>query len=312
MQKLEIKDKGGAMKRIRKDKVKRGRIILSAILTFALAILSLGFGAYLGYVTLNINYVTIGTMTTKVGGLLVVAGFFIFFGCIGGVISLKELFISHRNEEKFSAYKGSLISAIIFYCVIALISIMGIVSSFISYVPSQYTWGVMGLGALSLVLSAGCFYCVFKELKEHKKKTKQQANQNRATDNGAFNMNLDANEIHRFSNMTQQSGQTPQTMQSQTQQTFQNIAQNPNVQNAGNNQQYAENRGFEGKNQFQNDVLTPFQKQQLAEVKEDKKVQGKEDLNFVSLAEQLMQLEELRKAGLINDQEYQELKRKCI
>ena len=162
------------------------------------------------------------------------------------------------------------------------------------------------------MLSAGCFYCVFKELKEHKKKTKQQANQNRATDNGAFNMNLDANEIHRFSNMTQQSGQTPQTMQSQTQQTFQNIAQNPNVQNAGNNQQYAENRGFEGKNQFQNDVLTPFQKQQLAEVKEDKKVQGKEDLNFVSLAEKLMQLEELRKAGLINDQEYQELKRKCI
>ena len=50
----------------------------------------------------------------------------------------------------------------------------------------------------------------------------------------------------------------------------------------------------------------------LKKVKEDRSDKSKEELNFVSLAEQLMQLEELRKAGLINDQEYQELKRKCI
>lgn len=306
------------MKRIKKDRVKRGRIILSAILTFALAILSLGFGGYLGYVTLNINYVTIGTMTTEVGGLLVVAGFFIFFGCIGGVISLKELFIAHRNEDKFSAYKGSLISAIVFYCVIALISVIGIVSSFISYVPSNFTWGIIGLGFLSLVLSAGCFYCVFKELKEHKKNNKNRSNQNKQSSENnqpAFNMNLDANEIHRFSNMT-----------SVDKNQYENI-NNYNAQNCLNNQDrqqfYKEdnlnnqferrqyNQGvsnnvqnlFSGSNQIDDtDILGNSKKNKLAE----------NNLNFVSLAEQLMQLEELRKAGLINDQEYQELKRKCI
>lgn len=302
------------MKRIKKDKVKRGRIILSAILTFALAVLSLGFGAYMGYITLNINYVTIGTMTPKVGGLLVVAGFFIFFGCIGGVISLKELFIAHRNEEKFSAYKGSLISAIIFYCVIALISIMGIISSFISYVPSQYTWGVIGLGALSLVLSAGCFYCVFKELKEHKKKSKQalqtKNGQNNA-DNGAFNMNLDACEIHRFSNMTSAGGQDYDNSYFP-----QSSAQNQGnqIQTQGSfNSQHNQSLSADARENSQSDeILTNFQKEQLRKVKEDRSDKSKEELNFVSLAEQLMQLEELRKAGLINDQEYQELKRKCI
>ncbi len=302
------------MKRIKKDKVKRGRIILSAILTFALAVLSLGFGAYMGYITLNINYVTIGTMTPKVGGLLVVAGFFIFFGCIGGVISLKELFIAHRNEEKFSAYKGSLISAIIFYCVIALISIMGIISSFISYVPSQYTWGVIGLGALSLVLSAGCFYCVFKELKEHKKKSKQalqtKNGQNNA-DNGAFNMNLDACEIHRFSNMTSAGGQDYDNSYF-PQSSAQNQGNQIQTQGSFNSQHNQSLCADARKNNQSDEILTNFQKEQLRKVKEDRSDKSKEELNFVSLAEQLMQLEELRKAGLINDQEYQELKRKCI
>lgn len=305
---------GGTMKRIKKDKVKRGRIILSAILTFALAVLSLGFGAYMGYITLNINYVTIGTMTPKVGGLLVVAGFFIFFGCIGGVISLKELFIAHRNEEKFSAYKGSLISAIIFYCVIALISIMGIISSFISYVPSQYTWGVIGLGALSLVLSAGCFYCVFKELKEHKKKSKQalqtKNGQNNA-DNGAFNMNLDACEIHRFSNMTSAGGQEYDNSYF-PQSSAQNQGNQIQTQGSFNSQHNQSLSADARKNSQSDKILTNFQKEQLRKVKEDRSDKSKEELNFVSLAEQLMQLEELRKAGLINDQEYQELKRKCI
>lgn len=305
---------GGTMKRIKKDKVKRGRIILSAILTFALAVLSLGFGAYMGYITLNINYVTIGTMTPKVGGLLVVAGFFIFFGCIGGVISLKELFIAHRNEEKFSAYKGSLISAIIFYCVIALISIMGIISSFISYVPSQYTWGVIGLGALSLVLSAGCFYCVFKELKEHKKKSKQalqtKNGQNNA-DNGAFNMNLDACEIHRFSNMTSAGGQEYDNSYF-PQSSAQNQGNQIQTQGSFNSQHNQSLCADARENSQSDEILTNFQKEQLRKVKEDRSDKGKEELNFVSLAEQLMQLEELRKAGLINDQEYQELKRKCI
>lgn len=321
------------MKRIKKDRVKRGRIILSAILTFALAILSLGFGGYLGYVTLNINYVTIGTMTTEVGGLLVVAGFFIFFGCIGGVISLKELFIAHRNEDKFSAYKGSLISAIVFYCVIALISVIGIVSSFISYVPSNFTWGIIGLGFLSLVLSAGCFYCVFKELKEHKKKKKNTVeNQNKQTNQNsdvAFNMNLDANEIHKFSNMTPankdinqyQNQYDAQNQQREQNENRQNQYENYERQsiNQNNQRENLQNVNAQGQNGYREWARRNNQMESNEQVKnidilgrERKNQQADKDLNFVSLAEQLMQLEELRKAGLINDQEYQELKRKCI
>lgn len=298
------------MKRIKKDKVKRGRIILSAILTVALAILSLGFGAYLGYITLNINYVTIGTMTTRVGGLLIVAGFFIFFGCLGGVIAIKELFIAHRNEDKFSVYKSSLISAIIFYSVIALISIIGIISSFISYVPSQYTWGVIGLGALSLVLSGGCFYCVFKELKEHKKKTKlsnSQISENKS-ENGAFNMNLDASEIHRFSEM-KMCGDFVHDMQFDERRSCENCDVARKIHGLDNGQ----NCFFNTDQNQPIQRLTPFQIRQLEKVRgESVDVSQKEEINFVSLAEKLMQLEELRKAGLINDQEYQELKRKCI
>lgn len=289
------------MKRIKKDKVKRGRIILSAILTIALAILSLGFGAYLGYITLNINYVTIGTMTPKVGGLLIVAGFFIFFGCLGGVIAIKELFIAHRNEDKFSAYKSSLISAIIFYSVIALISVIGIISSFVSYVPSQFTWGVIGLGALSLVLSGGCFYCVFKELKEHKKKSKQNPSQSENKEQ-AFNMNLDATEIHRFSDMKMR-GETAREI------LFGEKSHDEQLQNVSNGQ--FQNYSSNQKSELHD--LTPFQIKQLEKVRgESEPVSQKDEINFVSLAEKLMQLEELRKAGLINDQEYQELKRKCI
>ncbi len=284
--------------------MKRGRIILSAILTIALAILSLGFGAYLGYITLNINYVTIGTMTPKVGGLLIVAGFFIFFGCLGGVIAIKELFIAHRNEDKFSAFKGALYSAIVFYSVIALISVIGIISSFISYVPSQYTWGVIGLGALSLVLSAGCFYCVFKELKEHKKKNKQGSS-NEKSDNGAFNMKLDAYDIHRFSDMIQKNSETGNS------QDVSKVIESRNCEDCLLRQQ-----NFQNEKNDQHDIsqnLTNFQKKQLEEIhgKTDKS-EKEQEINFVSLAEKLMQLEELRKAGLINDQEYQELKRKCI
>jgi len=321
VRKIEKEVKGGEkMKRIKKDRVKRGRIILSAILTFALAILSLGFGGYLGYVTLNINYVTIGTMTTEVGGLLVVAGFFIFFGCIGGVISLKELFIAHRNEDKFSAYKGSLISAIVFYCVIALISVIGIISSFISYVPSNFTWGIIGLGFLSLVLSAGCFYCVFKELKEHKKKKKNagetQNKQPNENSDPAFNMNLDANEIYKFSNMTPA---RKDQNQYQNQYDSNNYGENKaNVSDFRENYQQGQNQNIQ-RNQFERQRQNEGVAQNstgvsdtdiLGRARQGEKTQN--DLNFVSLAEQLMQLEELRKAGLINDQEYQELKRKCI
>lgn len=298
------------MKRIKKDKVKRGRIILSAILTVALAILSLGFGAYLGYITLNINYVTIGTMTTRVGGLLIVAGFFIFFGCLGGVIAIKELFIAHRNEDKFSAYKSSLISAIIFYSVIALISVIGIISSFVSYVPSQYTWGVIGLGALSLVLSGGCFYCVFKELKEHKKKTKQNISQvsENKSENCAFNMNLDASEIHRFSEM-KRCGDFVHNAQFDDGKVCENCDVARKIHGFDNGQHCSLNTDQNHAMQS----LTPFQIRQLEKVRgESVNVSQKEEINFVSLAEKLMQLEELRKAGLINDQEYQELKRKCI
>lgn len=295
------------MKRLKKDKVKRGRIILSAILTFAVALLSLGFGCYMGYITLDINYLTIGTMTYAVGGLLVIAGFFIFFGCVGGVIALKEIFISSRNEEKFSAYKGALISAIVYYCIIALICIIGIIVAVASYVPSNHTWIVVALSALTLVLCAAAFYCVFRELREHKKKTRNKNNQN-----SIANMDLNAGEIRKFSdaqlvnnsnvnnqNNPQNNGQNNSSPTSNSQ-SQNNFSQNQGSNNSDNGRISSENNQKEvesRKEDIKSILSTP---------------QEKADLDLYSIAEKLMQLEELRKAGLISDQEYFSLKNKIL
>lgn len=255
-----------------KNKVKRWRIILSAVLTMIIGVLCLGVGSYLGYVTLNINYLTIGTMTSAVGGLLVVAGFFIFFGCVGGVIALKEFFISSRNEEKFSVYKPALISAVVYYCVIALISLVGIIMAFASYLPATFVWTIIGLSVVSLLLCVGTFICVFKELKEHKKAfntNKQSENdktgnkgQNEACRKDGYsfaNMQLTVDEIHKF-------------LQSK-------------------------------KINSEEEKKDPFKKED-----ENKK----KEVDLYGLAEKLMQLEELRNAGLINEQEYKLLKRSFI
>ena len=287
------------MKRLKKDKVKRGRIILSAILTFAIALLCLGFGAYMGYITLDINYLTIGTMTYAVGGLLVIAGFFIFFGCIGGVISLKELFISSRNEEKFSAYKGSLISAIVFYCVIALISIIGIIVSISSYIPSNHTWIVVALAILTLVLCASAFYCVLRELKDHKKKIK-----NKNMQNTIANMDLSAQEIRKFSDTQVVKGTLSPELINESSNNLNNT--NQNVPHSINSNKIVEN--------CQNDCIGGNKNAEKG--REDiRSILGsnqKIELDLYSIAEKLMQLDELRKAGLITEEEHQELKKKCM
>lgn len=134
--------------------------------------------------------------------------------------------------------------------------------------------------------------------------------QTNSQDSGAFNMNLDANEIHRFSNMTSanNSGGFNQMQNENQRQANENQYQNSNNLNSYNRETDDRTR----QNVASDEFLTSFQKEQLRKVKDEKDQSVKNELNFVSLAEQLMQLEELRKAGLINDQEYQELKRKCI
>lgn len=325
------------MKRLKVDKVKRGRIILSALLTAVIALLSLGFGAYFGYVTLNVNYITLGTMTPAIGGLLVIAGFFIFFGCLGGVIAVKEIFISSRNEEKFSAYKGSLISAMAFYIVIALISIVGIIFALMSYIPSSFTWTIFALAILTLLLCGGAFYCVLKEMKEHKKKTKnknkkQQSQYSSSVDNGIANMNLPASEIHKLKSTsywpegTSQRQAEPITNFEQADyrsgDRFREDTVNP--QSRVQEQNFQESQWHLGRQTDEQYVFQqPFYRNQTAQqtfmrnyqtdqnrVEKIEKIA--KELDFATLAEKLMQLEELRKAGLINDQEYQELKRKCI
>ena len=265
------------MKRLKKDKVKRWRIILSAILTFAVGLLSLAFGCYLGYVTLNMNYVTIGTMTPMVGGLLVVAGFFIFFGCIGLMIALKEIFISSRNEEKFSAYKGALISAVVFYIVIAIISIVGIVVALASYIPSAYTWRIFGLAVLTLLLCAGAFFCVIKEMKEHKKGLKLKFNignkkKEEERDVPIANMDLSAKDIHKLKEATI-------------------LSENVDINKDQNKEETCKH---------------------LVEENQELKKKVLESVDLYSLAEKLMQLDELKKAGLLNEHEYQQLKRSFI
>lgn len=281
------------VKSLKKEKVKRSRIILSSILTVIIALVSLGFGSYLGYVTLNINYVTIGTMTTMVGGLLVVAGFFIFFGCAGGMIAIKELFIAHRNEEKFSAYKGSLISAMVFYIITAIICIVGFIMSLVSYVPSEFTWTILALCVLTLLLCASAFYCVIKEMKEHKKKGKH--GENKTQESSAYNMNMSAEEIRKFRELVKE------TKESEMNKKMLNLIKTNETQVENNKQEQtnkdkAMNILFSKDNQNSSNNISNSDNQ----------------IDFVTLSRNLKQLEELRKGGLINDQEYQVLKKSMI
>lgn len=281
------------VKSLKKEKVKRSRIILSAILTIIIAVLSLGFGAYLGYVTLNINYVTIGTMTPMVGGLLVVAGFFIFFGATGGMIAIKELFIAHRNEDKFIAYKGSLISAMVFYVVTGIISIVGFIMSLVSYVPSGFTWAILGFSVLTLLLCAGAFYCVLKEMKEHKKKNKNNLNQK---ENGFYNMNMSAEEIYKFKEFIKETKESEVNKKTQNQE-----CDDEKLQNSKDLLCLDRKKALEILYEKNNDF-----RECEEEIKN--KHSKKEGLDFNYLTVNLKKLEELRKSGLINDQEYQELK----
>ena len=244
---------------------------MSAVLTLIIGVLSVAFGSYIGYVTLRMNYITIGTMQARVGGLLVVAGFFIFFGAFGCIIAIKEFFIASRNEEKFSAYKPSLISAVVYYSIVSLISVAGLISAIVAYIPSVFTWTIIGLSVLTLGICIGTFYLVFKELKEHKKALFKKSEENKKietekkeqnnNDYAFVNMQLTAEEIHKFLNAT--------------------------------------------KKQEEN-------KDKNEEVKEDRKDIKKGEVDLYSLAEKLMQLEELKKSGLINDGEYQFLKKQIF
>ena len=273
------------VKSLKKEKVKRSRIILSAILTMIIAVLSIGFGAYCGYVTLNINYVTIGTMTPMIGGLLVVAGFFIFFGCLGGVIAVKELIIAHHNEEKFSAYKGSLISGIIFYVVIGITAVVGFIMSLVSYIPSSFTWTILALSVLTLLLCSGAFYLVLKEIKEHKKNNKRKLDDNK---NSIYNMNLSANEINKFKELMKET-------------TEYEINKKVNEMNVQKN--FSEHETKSDKEKAL-DIL--YSKSSDLEKEPNEKKTNSLDFNYLSA--NLKKLEELRKSGLINDQEYQQLK----
>ena len=286
------------MKKIRrKDKVKRGRIILSAILTFAIAFLSLAFGAYLGYLTLNINYLTIGTMTYEVGGLLVIAGLFIFFGCAGGVISLKEIFISSRNEERFSAYKGALYSAIVYYVVIAIIAVAGIISGMVHYIPSNYIWTIVALAVFAIILCGGAFYCVFRELKEHKKKNKAKAD-----DLACANMELSASDIHKLKDATikVESGEEIKSSQSEK-------GEEGSCKGSENQNKDAKIEGIKGGGgaYFDEGVYRGFK---LADEERAKLA----NIDLYSLTEKLMQLEELRASGIISDREYHTIRSKLI
>lgn len=274
------------MRKPKEPRVKRSRIILSAILTIGIAVMSLGFGAYLGYVTLNMNYLTIGTMTNVTAWLLVLAGFFVFLGCAGLVLAVKEIFISSRNEDKFSAYKGSLISGVVYYSVVALISIIGLFLSFSYYVPNNFTFVIIGLTIVSLALCVGAFFCVIKELREHKKKQKQMFG-------NIANMTLNAKEIHKFSQAT--------------------------VSDISQRETQSMNGASGSVNNFlmRDERLDKFFQGKEAKNLDNLKAEGESkessgDIDFENLKQKLKELDDLRNNGLINDQEYQLIKKKII
>lgn len=162
------------MKNIKKDKQKRNKLLVSGLLSFLLAIISLGAGIYIGLMTLNYNYITIGTMqgSNSVMILFACAGLFIALGVVSVSVGMKLLSMRKSTNFVFYTKKSVIISSLVFYVVIFIIGVVAIAMCFSNYIPSVYSITTFVLSALAVVLCVLCFFFTFKELKTFMNKIK--------------------------------------------------------------------------------------------------------------------------------------------
>jgi len=161
------------MKNKQREKQKRNKLLISGLLSFLLAAISLGAGIYIGFMTLNYNYLTLGTLQNSILVLFVCAGLFIALGVVAISVGIKLLSLSKSTNFVFYTKKSIIISALVFYMGITIVGIVAIVMCFSTIIPSIYTIITFVLSGLSIVICVVCFIMLFKELKSFLNKIKK-------------------------------------------------------------------------------------------------------------------------------------------
>jgi len=159
----------------KKDKQKRNKVMIAGLLSFLLVGISLGAGFYIGYMTLNYNYLTIGTIQNGNGimTLFVCSGLMIALGVISISVGVKLLSMAKTTNFVFYTKKSIIISSLVFYVVVAIVGLIAMVMSFSSMVASAYMFLTVILSVLTIALCVGCFILILKEYKSFMNKIKK-------------------------------------------------------------------------------------------------------------------------------------------
>lgn len=160
------------MKNKKKEKQKRKKLMVSGMLSFVLAGLSLGAGAYIGFMTMDYNYLTLGTMQNSIMILFVCSGLFIALGVVSISVGIKLLAMSKSTNFVFYTKKSIIISDLVFYVIVTIVAIVAIGMCFATIIPSVYMITTFVLSGLAIVLCIICFINLFKELKTFLNKIK--------------------------------------------------------------------------------------------------------------------------------------------
>lgn len=155
-----------------KNKFKRNKILASGLITFLIAALAIGVGVYIGFITLDYNYITIGTMQRNIVSLFLCSSMFVALGVVAISLGIKLLSISSSTNFAFFTKKSILITSLVFYAVIVILSISSVCLCFVTVISSAYRMLTFVLAGISIGLSVLCFFFVFKELKKFLKKIK--------------------------------------------------------------------------------------------------------------------------------------------
>lgn len=153
------------MKNKQREKQKRKKLLICGLMSFLLAAISIGAGAYIGFMTLNYNYLTLGTFQSSIMVLFVCSGLFIALGVVAISVGIKLLALSNSTNFVFYTKKSIIISSLVFYAGIAVVSLLAIAMCFATIIPSVYTIVTFILSGLSIVICVACFIILFKELK---------------------------------------------------------------------------------------------------------------------------------------------------
>ena len=161
------------MKNNKKSKTKRSKIMVTGFLSFVLALFCLGAGAYIGFSTLNYNYLTLGTMNNTVMYLFACSGLFIALGVVSVSVGIKLISMSKSTNFVFYTKKSVILGSIAFYSVIVLVSIFAIIFGFISVITMGYKLAMFLLSGLSITLAVICVVFLLKEYKSFMNKIKK-------------------------------------------------------------------------------------------------------------------------------------------